>query len=196
MGLFSRRNDYDRTRILREGREAQRRGKFKKAVRCFRRILVVEPNSAELHALIAPALAGSGNEFSAWESYEYAVSACLRDKREKLALALYSDATQRMPQHYDAWKARAALQRRLGLREESGATLEAAIANFHTRATRYQRISLLRQWRELAPKNEDVKRDLSAVLLKTGQKEEALLLLAKSSDATGAPGLLRVRRSQ
>ena len=53
MGLFGRGNDYDRTRFLREGKEAQRRGKHKKAVRCFRRILVVEPNSVELHAAIA-----------------------------------------------------------------------------------------------------------------------------------------------
>lgn len=196
MGLFGRRDDYDRTRLLRDARETQRRGKHKKAVAHLRRILIVEPNSVELHALIAPSLAACGLEFSAWESYQRAAAACVRDKKNQLALDLYVDASKRMPRQYDVWKARAALERRLGRADEAKATLAAALTHFRSRADRYRRISLLRQWLELDPKNLDLKLDLAAALSTTGQKEEALLLLSKLADAADASRLRRVRRTQ
>ena len=66
MSLFRRRNDYHRDRLIREAREFQRRKKHKKALALLRRVMVVEPNNVEIHALIAPSLADRGLEFSAW----------------------------------------------------------------------------------------------------------------------------------
>ncbi len=196
MGLFGRRDDYDRTRLLRDAREAQRRGKHKKALGHLRRILVVEPNSVELHALIASSLAECGFEFNAWESYERAAIACLRDGRKQLALDLYADASKRMPRHYGAWKARADLERRLGRSADAKQTLEAAVVHFRTRAARYPLISLLRQLLEIDPDSVDAKLELAFMLARTGQKQEALLLLAKLAEATDSSSLRRVRRSQ
>ncbi len=196
MGLFGRRDDYDRTRLLREARDAQRKGKHKRALACLRRVLVVEPNSAELHGLIASSLAERGLEFSAWESYQRSALSCYRDGKKQLALDLYRDATKRMPRHYEAWKARAALERRLSRAVDAKRTLEAALEHFRTRAMRHPLIALLRQLLEVDPNNIDAKLELAFVLSKTGQKDEALLLLSKLAKVSDTCALRRVRGSQ
>lgn len=196
MSLFRRHDDYDRTRLLREARDAQRRGRHRNAIRHLRRILVVEPNSVEIHGSIAPSLAVRGLEFCAWESYQRAASACFRDGKKQLALDLYRDATRRMPRHFEAWQARAALERRMGRDAQAKRSLERALKRFRRRSSRDPRIALLRQIIELDPSDSDALVELAWVLSKTDQKQEALFILTRLAESPGSTGLRRVRRTQ
>ena len=196
MGWFSRRNDYDRKHLLRDAREAQRRGKHKQTVSLLRRILVVEPNNVEIHALIAPSLAERGLEFSAWESYVRTATALLRDGKKQLALDFYQDATRRMPRHYEAWISRCAMERSMGRTDEAKRSIADALPHFRRRAARYPLISLLRRLMELDPNDRSALLELAAILSKSGQKEEALMLLASLAKASNGPFLRKVRRTQ
>lgn len=196
MSLFGRRNEYDRGRLVREALEYQRRGKHKKALARFRRVIVAEPNNVEVHAQIAPSLCECGLEFSAWGSYTTVASALLKNDKKQAALDFYRDATERMPRHYEAWTARATLERRMERTADAKRTLEAALPHFRRHATRYQLISLLRALLKLNPSDRSTTLELSRVLSKTGQREEALALLAKLATSARGPLLRLVRRTQ
>ncbi len=196
MGWFRNRDVYDRRRILREAREAQRRKRHKQAVTLLRRILVVEPQSPEIHGLIAPSLAARKQTFDAWESYTHAAKSWMRDGRKQQAVDLYRDATQRLPQHFPAWKTLAALERSLGKPDAARQTLEAALVHFRGRSRRPERIALLRRLVELAPKAGEAQLLLAVALAKAGRKHEALHLLAELSKRVEPEGLRRIRRCQ
>jgi tetratricopeptide (TPR) repeat protein len=196
MGLFRRRNGYHRDRLIRDAREFQRRKKHKKALALLRRVMVVEPNNVEIHALIAPSLAERGLEFSAWESYSRAVAALLRDGKNQPALDFYKDATRRMPRHYEAWTSRAALERRMERRDDARRTLEAALPHFRRRATRYPLISLLRSLLKIDGVYRSTTLELACLLSKTGQRAEALTLLTQLAETADVPFLRKVRRTQ
>ena len=196
MSLFGRRNDYDRDRLVRDAREYQLQGKHKKALARLRRVLVVEPNNVEVHAQIAPSLCECGLEFSAWESYATVASALLKNDKKQAALDFYRDATQRMPRHYEAWTSRAALERRMERADDARRTLESALPHFRRRATRHPLISLLRALLRLNPSDRSATLELACTLAKTGQREEALVLLAVLACNAHGPFLRRVRRTQ
>lgn len=196
MNLFGRRKYYDRKILLQEAREAQGRGKHKKAIARLRRILTYEPNNAEIHALIAPSLAERGLEFNAWESYVCTANALMREDKKEPAIKVYEDATLRMPQHYEAWVCKANLERSMGRKSDALRTLARALPHFRRRATRYPLISLLRRQLKLAPADRDTILELAALLSKTGQREEAKLRLANLAESSRGSLLREVRRSQ
>jgi tetratricopeptide (TPR) repeat protein len=196
MSLFRRRNDYHRDRLIREAREFQRRKKHKKALALLRRVMAVEPNNVEVHALIAPSLAVRGLDFSAWESYSRATAALLREGKNRAALDFYRDATRRMPRHYEAWTSRAALERRMERVDDARQTIEAALPHFRRRATRYPLISLLRSLLKIDGTDRSTTLELACVLSKTGQRDEALTLLKQLAQTADGPFLRKVRRIQ
>jgi tetratricopeptide (TPR) repeat protein len=196
MNLFGRRNNYDRKILLHEAREAQCRGRHKKAITQLRRILAREPNNAEIHALIAPSLAECGLKFNAWESYVYTAKVMVRDSKKQSAINVYQDATRRMPRHYEAWTSKANLERSMGRKNDAIRTLGQAIPHFRRRATRHPLISLLRLQLQINPEDGDTILELAFLLSKTGQKEEAKMRLAKLAEASRGRLLREVRRSQ
>lgn len=196
MSLLGRRRGYDRKLLLHEAREAGRMERHKRAITLFRRILIVEPDNGAIHRLIAPSLAERGLEFSAWASYEQGATALARDGNKQLALDCYCDATQRMPRHYQAWTSRVAMECSMGRKDDAKRSLECALPHFRRRATRHPLISLLRQLLALDPSDTMVTLELAFVLAKSGQKDEALILLRKLATASDGPLLRRVRRTQ
>ena len=119
MGLFSRRDQYDRTRLLREARKELRKAKFKRALPPLRSIMAREPDNPELHALIAPALAARRHGFEAWESYQTAIRALYKHGKKEAALELHTDATRRLPHIIETWVRRAELERELNRRDDA-----------------------------------------------------------------------------
>lgn len=196
MGLFGKNDVYDRTRLLRDARDAQRAGKHKRAVALFRRILLVEPQCAEIHGLIAPSLAQTKQHFDAWQSYRAAARALLADKRNEQAVELFRDATKHMPRHFGAWTELAALELRLGKREESLRTLESAVTNFKKRKQQAERIALLHKMVALDPRSGELKLGLAIALSKAGRKHEALHLLTELAKSVEPAALRRIRRCQ
>jgi tetratricopeptide (TPR) repeat protein len=196
MGLFGRRKDYDRKRLLRAAREAQRRGRHRNAITHYRRVLIVEPNNDSIHALIAPSLAECGLRFSAWESYSRSATAMLRDGKKQHALDCYCDATLRMPRHYEAWCARIAVECSMARRADAKRSLEDALPHFRRRATRHPLISLLRRRLALDLGDTATTLELAFTLAKTGQKDEAMSLLRQLAQSSNGPVLRSIRRTQ
>ncbi len=196
MSLFGRRNKYDRKKLLQEAREAQHKGKHKKAITQLRRILTREPNNTEIHSLIAPSLAQSGLAFNAWESYVCTAKVLLRDDKKQAAINVFQDATRRMPLHYEAWTAKADLERSMGRKNDAIRTLGQALPHFRRRATRYPLISLLRRQLKIDPEDRNTILELASLLSKTGQMDEAKMRLAKLAEASNGRLLREVRRSQ
>ena len=196
LGWFRRGSEYDRKTLLREAREAQKRGKHQKALRLLRRIQFVEPNNVELHALIAPTLARCGWEFCAWESYRVAAIALARGGKNQAALSLYCDATKRMPRNFDAWVTRAQLERSMSHPDRARLTLIEARRQFRGRRSRPQAVSILRRILEITPGDDETTLDLAALLSRMGRKDEALLLLDRLAESCHGPLLRRVRHTQ
>ncbi|MBW2712324.1 MAG: tetratricopeptide repeat protein [Deltaproteobacteria bacterium] len=196
MNLFGRRNKYDRKILLQDAHEAQRRGKHKKAIAKLRRVLTREPNNSEIHAMIAPSLAARGLEFNAWESYLRAARAMIRNGKKESAIKIFQNATQRMPRRYEAWTSKATLERRMGRKKDAIQTLGQALPHFRRRATRHPLISLLRLRLQINPMDRETTLELSSLLSKTGQKEEAKMRLAKLAESSNGRLLRQVRRNQ
>jgi tetratricopeptide (TPR) repeat protein len=196
LGWFRRGSEYDRKTLLREAREAQKRGRHKKALRLLRRIQFVEPNNVELHALIAPTLARCGWEFCAWESYRIAALALARGGEKQAALSLYRDATKRLPRNFDAWVARAQLERSMSNPDQARLTLIEARRRFRGRRNRPQAVSLLRRILEITPGDDETTLDLAALLARMRRKDEALLLLGRLAESCDGTLLRRVRHTQ
>ncbi len=60
-GLFRREGRYDRRKLLANAAKARKRGKTKRAIESYRRVLETEPHDTEVHRKIAPLLARVGH---------------------------------------------------------------------------------------------------------------------------------------
>ncbi len=192
--LFRRRSQYDRTRFLREAREELRNKKFRRALLLLRQLLAREPNNPELHALIAAPLAERGFAFDAWASYQAAAAALCTLGKKQAALALYADATRRLPHCFDAWVARASLERELGRPETARGVLLEGRDRFNQRRFRSEAIALLQRALEIDPGSLEVIFDLARLLMRVGRKEEALFQLDRLAGQTRGKHLKAIYR--
>ncbi len=144
MGLIRRRLDYDRNWLLAQAEKARIRGRRRRAISLYRRILAAEPHDPNLHARVAPLLAAAGKRFDAWQSYRQAAQTHLKNKGREEALALYRDATKMLPMQIEAWQWVARLELKREKREAAiGALLEGR-TKFRSRRRRPEAIALLR----------------------------------------------------
>jgi len=100
--LIRRRTDYDRKWLLAEAEKARIRGRRRRAISLYRRILAAEPHDPTLHARVAPLLAAAGKRFDAWQSYRQAAQVHLKNQNKEESLALYRDATKTLPMQIEA----------------------------------------------------------------------------------------------
>ncbi len=193
MGLFSHHIPYDRKRLLAEAERARIKGRARRAVRFYRRVLAKEPHDAELNAKVAPLLATIGSDFDAWQSYQRAAKAALKHDQAKLALDLYRNATAHLPREREAWAAVARMERHAG---RNAAALEALLEGrqrMKGARRRPEAIWLLREARAIDAWNTDIVLDLARQLAKNGQADEALSLLDEAVERKKGDGLRRTR---
>ena len=196
MGLFSRRVQYDRKRLLAEAERARTKRRSRRAVALYRRILIAEPHNADLHARVAPLLAQTGDEFDAWQSYRRASGALMKAKRQDAALALYREATESLPRQIEAWQWVAKLERSRGQRERARDALLGGRQHQRRRRDRPQAIALLRGALDLDPSNLVIVVDLARLLARGHQLAEAQLLLTDMAGKTSGATLRKVRAAQ
>ncbi len=170
---------YDRARILEAAARARVRNRRRQAIALFRRVLAVEPDNVDLHAKLAPLLARTGQHFDAWQSFQRVARTHLREKRADRALAVYREASEHLPRQPEAWLAVAALERKRGRPDAAVAALCAGRRHFRGRRRRAEAIHLLRRAAELDPANVAVALDLSRLLSRSGQRDEATLRLRR-----------------
>jgi len=191
--LYSRKVAYDRTRILVAADRARAKGRRRKAIALYRRVLMVEPGDPDLHARIAPLLARSGQPFDAWNSFRTAASAYLRGRQMEQVLAVYKEATRSLPMQIETWRHVAKLQRKIGRNRQAMETLLEARRHFRGRRHRAEAIYLLRRVRDIDAWHVDTVIDLSKLLARSRQRVEAESLLTQLAERLEGRPLRRVR---
>ena len=196
MGLIRRRHDYDRKWLLAEAEKARIRGRRRRAISLYRRILAAEPHDLNLHARVAPLLAATGRRFDAWQSYRQAAQVHLRNNSQDEVLALYRDATKALPMQIEAWQWVAKLELKRERREAAiGALLEGR-AKFRSRRRRPEAIALLREARNIDAWRVDIVLDLARLLRRSGQSPEAQWILGQLAERSSGRDLRIVRGAQ
>jgi tetratricopeptide (TPR) repeat protein len=196
LGLIRRRLDYDRKWLLAEAEKARGRGRRRRAISFYRRILAAEPHDPNLHARVAPLLAATGKRFDAWQSYRQAAQTHLKNKSHEEALALYREATKLLPMQIEAWQWVAKLELK---RERSEAAIRALLegrAKFRSRRRRPEAIALLRKARSIDAWRVDIVLDLARQLRRSRQSPEAQWILGQLAERMSGRDLRIVRGAQ
>ncbi len=192
MGLF-RKPAYDRRRILEQARVAARKGKRRKAIALYQRILEVEPEDVEIHRRLAPLLARAKQVDAALLSFDKAVVGLVRQGMEDKAIGVCREVLDYYPKRPEVWEALA----RLELDRKRTADALDAIRNgrrrCRRRAQRGDAIRLLRLAQEIAPDDVEVTTDLALLLRRSGRRPEALRLLDALARRTSGARLRSLR---
>ena len=205
LGLIRRRLDYDRKWLFAEAEKARIRGRRRRAISFYRRILAAEPHDPNLHARVAPLLAASGKRFDAWQSYRQAAKAHLRNNSRDEALALYREATKMLPMQIEAWQSVAKLELRRGREDCAISALLEGRSKLRSRRRRPEAIALLREARSIEPGRLDIAidpssasahYDLARLLRRSGQSPEAQWILNQLAEKLDGRELRIVRGAQ
>jgi len=196
LGLIRRRLDYDRKWLLAEAEKARGRGRRRRAISFYRRILAAEPHDPNLHARVAPLLAAAGKRFDAWQSYRQAAQAHLKNNSREEALALFREATKVLPMQIEAWQWVAKLELKRGRSEAAISALLEGRAKFRSRRRRPEAIALLREARNIDAWRVDIVLDLARLLRRSRQSPEAQWILGQLAERMSGRDLRIVRGAQ
>lgn len=187
---------YDRSRLLEEAARAVAGKRISRAIALYRWVLAVEPQNAEIHLKLAPLLARRRQRFDAWQSFQCAARAFLRNGQPDRALAIYRQAAAVLPREVQAWQAIARIQHRAGQTRAALDTLLAGSRGLRRGRLRPRAIYLLRLARELETWHFESVHELARLLARSRQREEARVLLSGLSRRCGGARLRRVRAEQ
>jgi len=196
LSLFDRQSAYNRKQLIDAAEAARLRGRHRRAIAHYRRVLAVEPHDVELLARIAPLLAKTGQEFDAWQCFRRAAKARLKTQQAGEALSLYQEATRCIPRQIEAWRAVAQLELRRERRKQARDALLMGRRHFRSRRTRPEAICLLRSAREIEPWDRETVLDLAKLLAATGQACEGQWLLDQLAERSTGKALRRIRGLQ
>jgi tetratricopeptide (TPR) repeat protein len=196
LGLIRRHLDYDRKWLLGEAEKARGRGRRRRAISFYRRILAAEPHDTNLHSRIAPLLAATGKRFDAWQSYRKAAQAHLKNRSYQEALTLYRQAAKALPTQIEAWRWVAKLELKCERSEAAIRALLEGRAKFRSRRRRPEAIALLREARSIDAWRIDIVLDLARLLRRTRQAPEAQWILGHLAERMSGRNLRLVRGAQ
>lgn len=192
MGLFGKPH-YDRRKILEKARVAARKGKRRKAIALYQRILEVEPDDVEIHRRLAPLFARARRVDEALESFDKAVVGLVRHGMEDKAIGVCREVLEFYPKRPEVWEALA----RLELERKREADALEALRNgrryCRRKAQRPDAIRLLRLAHEIADDDVAIAADLALLLRHSGRRPEALRLLGALAGRIPPSRLRRVR---
>ncbi len=175
--LFTRHKSYDRFAILADAENARAKGRARKAIAEYRKILKIDPTDHEIHGKIAPLLAKRRQRREAWSSFVAAGDGYIRDGYEDKALAVYMQAARYMPRQIEVWENIAKLQVERERRPDAIKALLEGSLHFRSRKLRTQGLRLLRRAVEIEPGHFEASFQLAKGLAKAGEKKEAQWLL-------------------
>ena len=170
---FKRHKSYDRFAILAAAEKARAKGKVRKAIAEYRKVLEVDPSDYETHGKLAPLLAERTQLAGAWKSFVAAGEGYTRDMHEDKALSIYMQAARYLPHQLEVWKSIARLQVGRGRPPDAVKALLDGSRHFRRRNHRPEAIRLLRLACEIEPRHFEATYALARLLLKAGEKREA-----------------------
>jgi tetratricopeptide (TPR) repeat protein len=192
-GLFRREGRYDRRKLLANAAKARKKGKTKRAIESYRRVLETEPHDTEVHRKIAPLLARVGQHQAAMDSFAQAMQGLIRGGFEDHALGVCREAIGFYPRQVELWEAIAQLRLKAAHATDAVSALLEGRNHFRRRRHLPEAIRLLERANEIDPKNLTVSLDLSRLLIRSGQRDKARAILAKLETRLRGRMLRRVR---
>ena len=173
MALLNRNKTYDRSRILGDAATARKRGKTKKALGLYLRVLEHEPGNPELHRRVAPLLAETKQNEPSLHSYRRAVEGLVKQGFMEQATGLYREALSYLPEDAELWVSLADLQVRRDQRPDAIESLLKGRRHFRKLQQLPQAIRLLVLVRKLDPHMFEPNYDLACLLARVNAKDRA-----------------------
>lgn len=191
--MFLRREKpYDRESCLEAAAKAQARGRLRKAVDNYMKVLAADPEDHLIHAKVAPLLARMKKFEESWDSFRIAASRYFASGFGNKAIGIYSQAARFMPRNPEVWEAMAHVYVQQGKKADAVATLHKGHGFFAHGRDKHKAVIMLRKAFALEPWNFAVTFDLAKLVKKT-DPVEALGLLEGLSSRTGGRDLRKVR---
>lgn len=193
---MSQPESFDLPRLKKRASAALRKGRRKKALALYRRILEVEPDNLEIHQKIAPLLVRARQPEEALASYRRAVDGLLRQGFDEKAIGLLHAAARQLPHEQWLWQSAADLEAGRGHTADAIETLLLGAQGFRPRRHRLRAIELLIHARKLDRSHFRATYELARLLGKSGGRRRALRLLDELAAAPHSRHLRRIRARQ
>lgn len=175
---------YDRRSILAAAATAQGKGKSKKALAEYQKVLAMEPDNPTLLMKAAVLFAETRQPKEAWGSFSRAAELFRKDGFVEKWSSAWTQAVMYFPRSADAWLALAEAKAERGVPADAAASLLAGSRNFKRRKDRDARVRLLQEAFRLTAYGFDVTLEYAAALVGAGERKEAVELLEKLAERT------------
>lgn len=190
--FFKKPKSYDRGECLKAASKAVTRGKIKKAISEYMKVLAVDAEDHAVHIKLAPLLARRKKFAEAWDSFKIAASGYSLNGFDQKAIGVYTQAAKFMPKNPEVWEAMSYLYIKIGKRADAVQTLYKGHRNFKKKPHRGIAIKLLRKAFSIEPWNFEVTFELARLVKKT-DIVEAFGLLEGLADRVNGKDLAKVR---
>ena len=175
--MFWRRN-FDRGKTLAAADKARARGRVRKAVRGYLKVLEHDPADHVVRSKLAPLLARVGRWDEARKNFDQAADGYLKVGFAPKAIAVWTVAAQTFPEQVEYWERIANEQVKRGKRQDGVLVLLEGRSMLRKKRQRPLAVMLLRQVLELEPGHVDATLDLADLLRRDGVRDEAKRLLS------------------
>ncbi len=185
---------YDRTETLAAADRARARGRRKRAIALYRRVLEATPGDLAVHAKIAPLLARTGRRDEALASFRAAADGQIKAGYPDRALSLVRQAADAYPEELGLWDDIARLHLGRGRRADAVAAM--LDGGRRLQRTRHLAVAnrVLRRALDIEPWHPEATLLLARVLARGGHPGDALALLEGLSARVRGKSLRRARR--
>src|SRR5438309_3914443 len=187
------RRSYDRGKTLAAAEKARSRGRVRKAVRCYLKVLEHDPADHVVRSKVAPLLARVGRWDESRQNFDKAANGYLDAGFTPKAIAVWTVAAQTFPEQVEYWERIANEQVKRGKRQDAVVALLQGRSMLRKKKQRPLAVLLLRQVLELEPGHVDVTLDLADLLRREGTRDEARKLLGQLLVRIGQVRRLRRR---
>lgn len=194
--LLAGKTHYDRARLLSAAGRARSKGRRRKAISLYRKVLRFEPNNHILRKRVACLLAQVGRLSEAHENYRLVTAGLSGRGFDTHAIGVYREALEFMPREPDLWSGLAELQAKQDHVRDAVETLRTGGRRFRSRRRRPDAIALLEQAHAMDPRHVDTAIDLARLLGKTNDRPRASRVLWEAVPGARGPALRRLRMRQ
>jgi tetratricopeptide (TPR) repeat protein len=168
---------YDRGTALATAEKARSRGRVRKAVRWYLKVLKNEPKDLQTNAKVAPLLARLGRWTESQSAFETAAQGFLANGFAPKAIAVWRVAAHTFPEWVEYWERIANQLVMMGKRQDAVLALLEGRSHLRKKRQRKLAVLLLQQVHALDPCHVPATLDLADLLRKDGSLSEARRLL-------------------
>ena len=172
MALFGK-PTYDRSETMARAAKLEGRGKRKKAIAEYRKVLAQEPDNPVIQVKLATLLAQTKQHDEARLKFMAAAETYEKQAFDDKALAVYRQAVGFLPKRVELWERMAQLDVKRERNPEAIRDLLDGSAKFRRRKERQSAIRLLRMAVKIEPWQFEATLSLAKLLTKEGAKPEA-----------------------